>query len=119
MFGQVRDREAARRKNAEHDEARRSFLPGQPIVLGQLQRKLSSPSFRFRGRPDLFVGLVEDRRWLERDGWGYVKVDDEMRTNLPGVFAAGDVASKKFRQITTAVADGTIASMALAKELAT
>lgn len=70
----------------------------------------------------VFAGMVpnlEGLEGLERDGWGYVKVDDEMRTNLPGVFAAGDVASKKFRQITTAVADGTIASMALAKELAT
>lgn len=69
----------------------------------------------------VFAGMVpnlEGLEGLERDAWGYVKVDDEMRTNLPGVFAAGDVASKKFRQITTAVSDGTIASMALAKELA-
>jgi thioredoxin reductase (NADPH) len=52
------------------------------------------------------------------DKFGYIVVDDEMRTNLPGVFAAGDVVAKRFRQMTTAVADGTIASMALAKELA-
>ena len=55
---------------------------------------------------------------LEVDRWGYVKTDDEMRTNVPGVFAAGDVVSKKFRQMTTAVNDGTIASMALSKEIA-
>lgn len=69
----------------------------------------------------VFAGMVpnlEGLEGLDRDAWGYVKVDDEMRTNVPGVFAAGDVASKKFRQITTAVSDGTIASMALAKELA-
>jgi len=34
------------------------------------------------------------------------------------VFAAGDVVSKRYRQMTTAVSDGTIASMALAKDLA-
>lgn len=69
----------------------------------------------------VFAGMVPNLELfgdvLKRDQWGYVAVDDEMRTSLPGVFAAGDVATKKFRQITTAVSDGTIASMALAKEL--
>ena len=55
---------------------------------------------------------------FETDRWGYVKTDEEMHTNVPDVFAAGDVVSKRFRQMTTAVNDGTIASMALAKELA-
>lgn len=40
-----------------------------------------------------------------------------MQTSLNDVFAVGDVTSKKYRQITTAVADGTIAAMAIAKEL--
>ncbi|MBK7401502.1 MAG: FAD-dependent oxidoreductase [Myxococcales bacterium] len=55
---------------------------------------------------------------FELDEYGYVKTDASMRTNVPGVFAAGDVISKPFRQMTTAVNDGTIASMALAKEVA-
>ncbi|MBN2350226.1 MAG: FAD-dependent oxidoreductase [Bacteroidales bacterium] len=38
-------------------------------------------------------------------------VDEGMKTNIPGVFAAGDCIAKKFRQVTTAVADGTIASL--------
>ena len=54
---------------------------------------------------------------FELDGWGYIKVDAEMRTSKPGVYAAGDVASKRYRQMTTAVSDGTIASIAVAKEL--
>lgn len=71
----------------------------------------------------VFAGMVPNLEalagQLALDGWGYVAIDGEMRTNVPGVFAVGDVASKKFRQITTAVSDGTIASMVLAKELAT
>ena len=55
---------------------------------------------------------------FELDRFGYVKVDDEMRTNIPGVFAAGDVISKRYRQMTTAVSDGTIASIATARDLA-
>jgi thioredoxin reductase (NADPH) len=61
------------------------------------------------------VELFSDK--LKLDPWGYVEVDAEMRTNLPGVFSAGDVNSKPFRQITTAVADGTIAAIAATKEL--
>ena len=42
---------------------------------------------------------------------GYIKTDENMRTNVAGVFAAGDVREKEYRQITTAVADGTIAAL--------
>lgn len=36
----------------------------------------------------------------------------DMETNIPGIFAAGDCTAKKYRQVTTAVADGTIAGLA-------
>lgn len=54
---------------------------------------------------------------LELDAWGYIKTNEDMCTSLPGVYAVGDVTSKKYRQITTAVSDGTIAAIAIAKEL--
>ncbi len=44
-------------------------------------------------------------------------VDSEMKTNLKGVFAAGDCIAKKYRQVTTAVADGTIAALSAAEYL--
>lgn len=53
----------------------------------------------------------------ELDNWGYIKTDEDRKTSLPDVFAAGDIISKKYRQITTAVADGTIAAMTISKEL--
>ena len=46
-----------------------------------------------------------------------ILVDAEMKTGLPGVFAAGDCIEKKYRQVTTAVADGTIASLSAAEYL--
>ena len=61
------------------------------------------------------VQLFKDK--LTLDQWGYIKTDEDMRTNLPDIYAVGDVISKKYRQITTAVADGTIAAIAIAKEL--
>ncbi|WP_326511875.1 thioredoxin-disulfide reductase [Clostridium intestinale] len=42
---------------------------------------------------------------------GYIIADESTRTNVKGVYAAGDVREKQFRQITTAVADGTISAL--------
>ena len=52
----------------------------------------------------LFEGVLE----MEN---GYIKTDDNMHTNLPGVFAAGDIRVKSLRQVVTAAADGAIAAM--------
>ncbi len=41
-----------------------------------------------------------------------VLVNEDMQTNLEGVYAAGDALQKKYRQVTTAVSDGTIAALA-------
>jgi len=41
---------------------------------------------------------------------GYILTDDEMRTKTPGLFAAGDVRRKPFRQVSTAVGDGAMAA---------
>lgn len=53
----------------------------------------------------------------ELDNWGYIKTDEDRKTSMPDIFAVGDIISKKYRQITTAVADGTIAAMTISKEL--
>lgn len=42
---------------------------------------------------------------------GYIETNESMETTIKGVYAAGDVREKEFRQITTAVADGTIAAL--------
>ena len=46
---------------------------------------------------------------LELDKSGYIVADESTRTNLPGVFAAGDVRTKALRQVVTATADGAVA----------
>ena len=48
---------------------------------------------------------------------GEITVDTDMKTSIPGVFAAGDCIAKKYRQVTTAVAEGTIAALSAAEYL--
>ena len=57
----------------------------------------------FLPNTELFEGQID----MER---GYVLTDDDMRTNIPGVFAAGDMRKKSLRQVVTAAADGAIAA---------
>ena len=69
----------------------------------------------------IFVGmkpntdLIQDE--IEKDQWGYIKTNEDMMTSIEGVYAVGDLRSKKYRQITTAVADGTIAAISATREL--
>jgi len=70
----------------------------------------------------VFIGFKANNSVLgdvlpEMDQWGYIKTNEDCQTSLPDVYAIGDIISKKYRQITTAVADGTIAAMTISKEL--
>ncbi|SCZ81957.1 thioredoxin-disulfide reductase [Acidaminobacter hydrogenoformans] len=57
----------------------------------------------------LFKGI------LDMDQTGYLIADENMKTNIPGVFAAGDVRQKILRQVVTATADGAIAAVVAEK----
>jgi thioredoxin reductase (NADPH) len=48
---------------------------------------------------------------LKMDGKGYIKVDNLMQTNIPGVFAAGEVADPNFRQVVTSAGMGAAAAI--------
>ncbi len=54
------------------------------------------------------TGLFEGQ--VDMDEAGYLIADETTRTNLPGVFAAGDVRTKQLRQVITAAADGAAAA---------
>ena len=55
------------------------------------------------------INLFKD--YINLSKGNYIITDENMRTNIPGVYAVGDVREKEYRQITTAVADGTIAAL--------
>jgi thioredoxin reductase (NADPH) len=86
----------------------------EDLKTKQRRKLVSDGVFIFIGmKPN--VELFKDK--LELDQWGYIKTNEDMRTSMPDIYAVGDVISKKYRQITTAVADGTIAAIAIAKEM--
>ncbi len=61
----------------------------------------------------LYVGRIPNVDFItgvEMDSQGFIITNEEMETNLPGVFAAGDVRRKYLRQVLTAAADGSIAA---------
>jgi thioredoxin reductase (NADPH) len=71
----------------------------------------------------VFIGYVPNTEGLEDiltlNSNNEIIVDMDMKTEIPGVFAAGDSIAKRYRQITTAVADGTIAALSAAEYLRT
>lgn len=64
----------------------------------------------FLPKTSLFKGQID----MDKD---YIVTDDDMHTNIDGVFAAGDLRRKSLRQVVTAAADGAIAAMQAEKYL--
>ncbi|MCX6266946.1 MAG: FAD-dependent oxidoreductase [Bacteroidetes bacterium] len=100
----------------------RSFVrQGDKIITKVEDLKTQTVSELISDGVFVFIGMKPNielfRDKLELDKWGYIKTNEDMHTSLPGIYAVGDVISKKYRQITTAVADGTIAAIAIAKEM--
>lgn len=61
----------------------------------------------------IWIGILPNTSFLnnavETDDYGFIRVDEHMRTSVPGVYAAGDVRDTPLRQIATAVGDAAIA----------
>ncbi len=82
----------------------------------QLQLQVDGVFIAIGTKPNPVPGLD---KWLERDNQWYIKVDSCMKTNLPGVFAAGDCTTWncKFRQLVVACAEWAVAAESAFKYL--
>lgn len=90
-------------------EERLSGITLEHIPSGRTEQLRCDGLFIAVGRvpeTELFRGQVELTEA------GYIKADESTCTNVPGVFAAGDVREKPLRQIVTAAADGAVAAHA-------
>jgi len=86
-------------KNVKTQDVFRRNVQGVFVFIGTLPNT------------DMVKGLIR------LDENGFVVTDDNMQTSVSGVFAAGDIRSKLFRQISTAVGEGATASYAVEKYL--
>lgn len=91
-------------------------LHGDHQLEGVTLKRLSTGEEEFLRLDGLFIfiGFEPAAQFLppelERDDRGFIITDTEMRTNIPGVFAAGDIRAKLCRQVVTAVGDGATAA---------
>lgn len=85
-------------KDVKNDSLTEIYADGVFVAIGQIPNS------------DQFENLNKDEH-------GYIVTDELMRTNLTGVYAAGDIRKKTLRQVVTACADGAIAADSVIKEL--
>lgn len=107
-----------------HDDPKFSFYLNHQVLSINGTQKVESVTVKDRktGKEKsleadgvfIWIGMLPNSGFLkgqvDLNRWGYVITDASMQTSIPGVYAAGDVRDKTIRQITTAVADGTIAA---------
>jgi len=86
-------------------------IKGEDMVEGLLIRNVKTGEERTIDASGVFVAVGNTPNasyieGLESDVAGYIVAGEDCVTSVPGVFAAGDIRTKKLRQVSTAVADG-------------
>ena len=84
-------------KDVQTDEKHELKLDGVFVAIGSIP---NSENFK---------------KWVDRDAQGYIISDEDCKTKTDGLFVAGDVRSKKVRQLVTAASDGAISALAAAE----
>ena len=110
-----------------------TFLWNREVVALSGEERLTGVTLREKGSGEeealaldgLFVSIGRRPETtifsgkLAMDEYGYIVAGEDTETSVPGVFAAGDVRTKPFRQIVTATADGAVAAYLAEKYIST
>jgi len=113
----------AKENVAIHLSTKIKSLHGEERLRGVSLESLRDGSACDRDVDGIFVYIGQQPKTtlfadqLQLDASGYIKADAEMKTSTKGVYAAGDVIRKRYRQITTAMGDGTIAALSTVEYL--
>jgi thioredoxin reductase (NADPH) len=97
---------------------------GEEVVTGVKLKNIKTGAENLMNTDGVFiyVGHEPNTKFLEGDvelnAHGYVAVKDEIYTNIPGLFSAGDVSDEVYRQLSTSVGAGTKAAMRAEKYIA-
>lgn len=97
-----------------------AFHGNEKLESVDIKNLKSGKSYNFKTDGTfIFIGYLPNTEFLkgkvELNKFGEIITKDDMSTNIEGVYAAGDSTAKRFRQVTTAVSDGTIAALAGSK----
>ena len=69
----------------------------------------------------VFIGWLPNtefvKEFIELNDENYIVTDDDMNTSVKGIYAAGDVRAKSFRQISTAVGEATTAALSASEHI--
>ncbi len=99
-------------------------IMGEQVVTGVRLRNVKTGEERLHPVQGVFIaiGHTPNTKFLggqvTLNEQGYILTDERGRTNVPGVYAAGDVQDWRYRQIATSVGDGCRAAMEVAKYIA-
>ena len=114
-------------KNNEKIEIITKYLPKELVIENDRVKALEIENVDTKETKTIdcsgifpYIGAIPNTSFVDLDildEHGYVIVDDNMATKIPGIYGAGDVTNKKLRQVVTATNDGAIAANALAKYL--
>ncbi|WP_461255173.1 thioredoxin-disulfide reductase [Treponema sp. R80B11-R83G3] len=77
---------------------------------GETHEEEADAVFIFAGTVPQSSLIADNKLNVKLDESGYIITDQKMATNIPGIYAAGDVRSGAFRQVVTAAADGAVAA---------
>jgi thioredoxin reductase (NADPH) len=98
----------------------RAFIGNEKLTHVKLEHLPTKKEYNLKAEGAfIFIGYIPGTENLPKElklnSKGEIITDSEMHTNIEGVFAAGDCIEKRYRQVTTAVADGTIAALSAAE----
>lgn len=94
-----------------------AFHGGEKLESVDIENLSTGETYNFKtDGAFVFIGYLPNTEFLkgkvDLNQRGEIIIGNDMLTNIQGVYAAGDSITKRFRQITTAVGDGTVAAMA-------
>jgi thioredoxin reductase (NADPH) len=97
-----------------------AFHGNEKLESVDIKNLKSGESYNFKTDGTfIFIGYLPNTEFLkgkvELNKFGEIITKDDMSTNIEGVYGAGDSTAKRFRQVTTAVSDGTVAALAGSK----
>jgi thioredoxin reductase (NADPH) len=99
-----------------------AFYGNENLESVDIKNLKSGETFNFKTNGVfIFIGYVPNTEFLKGkvnlNQWGEIVIKADMSTDREGIFAAGDSTAKRYRQVTTAVGDGTVAALAASNYL--